>query len=408
MMKLMKLKEPLGIALWFVFLTFPLVVIRVNTIEKVVEWRWSNMVVTAVGTFICSLLWFHYRDRRASGLQETSGQEGDARTDVHPAKAPWHTRRIVWAVGAAIMLTAPFVLSTYHVNVMTTALMYIVLGLGLNIIVGLTGLLNLGYVAFYAAGAYSYALLNHHYGLGFWAAVPLGALIGGLFGMVLALPVIRLRGDYLAIVTLGFGEITRLVLENWNDFSFGPSGIANIAPPGLFGMKLGVFAVTRYLYFLMVVLCCCTIFIVRRLQYSRIGRAWIAIREDEIASQAMGIDTVRAKRTAFAIGAGWAGMMGVVFAAKTSFINPASFNFIESAMILSIVVLGGIGSIPGIIIAALLLILLPEYLRVFSDYRMLIFGAAMVLMMIFRPQGIIPYVRRTYEFSLKGKTSGKG
>ena len=154
------------------------------------------------------------------------------------------------------------------------------------------------------------------------------------------------------------------------------------------------------MYFLTLAFCLFTIFVVRRLQNSRIGRAWIAIRENETASRAMGIDTAQAKRTAFAIGAGWAGMMGVIFAAKTTFINPASFNFIESAMILSIVVLGGIGSTSGIIVAALLLILLPEYLRVFSDYRMLIFGIAMVVMMVFRPQGIIPYVRRTYEYQL--------
>ena len=281
---------------------------------------------------------------------------------------------------------------------MTTALMYVVLGLGLNIIVGLTGLLNLGYVAFYAAGAYCYALLNHHFGLGFWAALPLGAIVGTVFGALLCLPVMRLRGDYLAIVTLGFGEIARLVLENWNDFSFGPSGIPNISSPGFFGMDISMHGITVYLYFIMVGLCLFTIFVVRRLQNSRAGRAWVAIREDETASQAMGIDTAREKRTAFAVGAGWAGMMGVIFAAKTTFINPASFNFLESAMVLSIVVLGGIGSIPGIAVAALFLILLPEYLRVFSNYRMLAFGTAMVVMMIFRPQGIIPHVRRSYEF----------
>ncbi|MDP2268258.1 MAG: branched-chain amino acid ABC transporter permease, partial [Deltaproteobacteria bacterium] len=372
--------------------------IRVNTIEKVVEWRWWNMFYVALASFFISLLWQHFLTRRAGrpftlAAGETTNEKSFRRVLAGP-----QISRLWRALLGLFLLSSPFFFSVYHTNVMTTALVYIVLGLGLNIIVGLTGLLNLGYVAFYAVGAYCYALLNHHFGVGFWTALPLGALAGSLAGLLLALPVIRLRGDYLAIVTLGFGEITRLILENWNEFSFGPSGISHISPPGLFGISLSVKALNVYIYFLMLGFCLATIFVVRRWQNSRIGRAWVAIREDETASQAMGIDTARAKRTAFAIGAGLAGMMGVIFAAKTTFINPASFNFIESAMILSIVVLGGIGSIPGIITAALLLIILPEYLRVFSDYRMLIFGMAMVLMMTFRPQGIIPYVRRTYEF----------
>ena len=320
---------------------------------------------------------------------------------MSPAK-----QRVVRMMGILLLifllLILPQILGLFLSEVLTIVGLYVLLGLGLNIIVGLTGLLNLGYVAFYAAGAYCYALLNRHFGVGFWVALPLGAAVGSIAGILLALPVMRLRGDYLAIVTLGFGEITRLILENWNDFSYGPSGIANIPPPGFFGISLRLSEISIYLYFLTFGVCLITIFLVRRLQNSRIGRAWIAIREDETASQAMGIDTARAKMTAFAIGAGWAGMMGVIFAAKTTFINPASFNFIESAMILSIVVLGGIGSVPGIIVAAVLLILLPEYLRAFSDYRMLIFGFAMVSMMIFRPQGIIPYVRRAYEFHPTG------
>jgi branched-chain amino acid transport system permease protein len=403
----LKLKKSFFIALWFIFLTFPIMVIRVNTIENVVEWRWKNMLLTGLASALLSLIWLHFLEKRElAQKREATGEAVQipfSRRIVEDQKIG----RVLLIVGALFLLGCPFFLSTYHINVMTTALMYIVLGLGLNIIVGLTGLLNLGYVAFYAAGAYCYALLNHNFGIGFWAAFPIGALVGIVFGILLALPVMRLRGDYLAIVTLGFGEITRLILENWNEFSFGPSGISNIAPPGFFHINLSMYASTLYIYFIMLCLCILTIFVVRRLQNSRIGRAWIAIREDETASLAMGIDTARAKRTAFAIGAGWAGMMGVVFAAKTTFINPASFNFIESAMILSIVVLGGIGSIPGIIIAALLIILLPEYLRVFSDYRMLIFGIAMVFMMIFRPQGIIPYVRRTYEFHPNSNDAGQ-
>ena len=396
-MKPLKLKQSFFISLWFVFLTFPILVIRVNTIEKVVEWRWKNLLIAALVSFLLSLIWHYFLEKRElKGIATSAGYSEPFFQRLSKRISP----RLFFALGTSSLVVLPFVLSTYHTSVMTNALMYIVLGLGLNIIVGLTGLLNLGYVAFYAAGAYCYALLNHHFGLGFWAAFPLGALVGMIFGVLLALPLMRLRGDYLAIVTLGFGEITRLVLENWNAFSFGPSGISNISAPGFFGFSLNIHELAIYLYFLMLCLCCLTIFVVLRLQNSRIGRAWIAIREDETASQAVGIDAARAKQKAFAIGAGWAGMMGVIFAAKTTFVNPASFTFIESAMILSIVVLGGIGSIPGIIIAALLLLLLPEYLRVFSDYRMLIFGTAMVFMMIFRPQGIIPYVRRTYEFHL--------
>ena len=223
---------------------------------------------------------------------------------------------------------------------MVTALIYVVVGLGLNIVVGLAGLLDLGYVAFYAVGAYSYALLNYHFNLGFWIALPLGGALGFIFGILLGFPVLRLRGDYLAIVTLGFGEIIRLILENWNAFSFGPSGIANIPRPGFFGIHLPIHQATIYIYFLMIALTLFTIFVVTRLKDSRIGRAWIALREDEVACQAMGIDKTKTKLTAFALGATWAGMGGVVFAAKTTFINPASFTIWESIIILCVVVLG--------------------------------------------------------------------
>jgi branched-chain amino acid transport system permease protein len=288
---------------------------------------------------------------------------------------------------------------------MITALIYVVTGLGLNIVVGLAGLLDLGYVAFYAVGAYTYALLNYHFGLGFWTVLPIGAGMGLIFGILLGFPVLRLKGDYLAIVTLGFGEIIRLVLENWNDFSFGPSGIANIPRPGFFGIQMSLQQVTNYMYFVMIFLALATIFVVRRLQDSRIGRAWIALREDEVACQAMGIDKTRTKLSAFAMGATWAGMAGVVFAAKTTFINPASFTLWESILILCVVVLGGMGSVLGVVFGALTLILLPEYLRVFSEYRLLVFGAALVVMMVFRPGGIVSPVRKTYQF--KGSAPDK-
>ena len=389
-----EIKKSLLISCWFIFLTFPIMVIRINPYEEIVDYRWNNMILVGVGSFILSLLGRAVQRQRKKTAQNDTAQTAGSTFQIS-------TKMYVplLAVSVLVICCFPFVFSTYQTNIMTTALIYVVLGLGLNIVVGLAGLLDLGYVAFYAVGAYSYALLNHHFGLGFWTVLPIGAGLGALFGILLGFPVLRLRGDYLAIVTLGFGEIIRLILENWNDFSFGPSGIANIPRPSFFGMEMSLQTANIYIYFLMVGLAVFTIFVVNRLQHSRIGRAWIALREDEIACQAMGIDKTRTKLTAFALGATWAGMMGVVFAAKTTFINPASFTFLESAIILSIVVLGGMGSILGVIIAAFILILLPEYLRAFSDYRMLLFGATMVIMMVFRPQGLVAPRRHSYQFS---------
>ena len=398
-----QIRQSLIIALWFMFLTFPVLVVRVNTIEKVVEWRWPNMIYVGIGSFLISFVWRYFLERKAQGGKQ----------EIYPTPATATGKPFMQLIMDEPRLYRPFLIvlslfglafpflpfaSTYQINIVTNALLYIMLGLGLNIVVGLAGLLHLGYVAFYAVGAYSYALLYYHFGIGFWVALPIGALFAAIFGILLGFPVLRLRGDYLAIVTLGFAEITRLVLENWNGFSFGPSGIAGIPRPGLFGMEMDLHQGTIYIYFLMIALCLFTIFVVNRLQNSRIGRAWVALREDEVACEAMGVDPTMAKLTAFALGSTWAGLAGVVFAAKTTFVNPASFTFLESAMILSIVVLGGMGSIVGVIIGAFILILLPEYLRAFSEYRMLLFGLIMVVMMIFRPQGIIVGIRQIYEF----------
>ena len=380
------------------FLTFPIMVIRVNTVENVVEWRWENMLFIGIGSFFLSFVWRYMIKRRDEGTKKVEIGETE--------KSPLIQRIVkepkIFIPGLVVVsifaLVFPFIFSLYQTNIMITGLIYVMLGLGLNIVVGLAGLLDLGYVAFYAVGAYSYALLNHHFGLGFWAALPIGAGMAAFFGVILGFPVLRLRGDYLAIVTLGFGEIIRLILENWNEFSYGPSGIANISRPAFFGIEFSVIDATIYLYYIMIAIVLFTIFVVNRLQDSRIGRAWIALREDEVACQAMGIDKRATKLTAFALGATWAGMAGVIFAAKTTFINPASFTIWESIIILCIVVLGGMGSIIGVITGALVLILLPEYLRAFSEYRMLIFGAVLVLMMVFRPGGIVPDVRRTYRF----------
>ena len=383
------------VALWFMFLTFPILVVKVNTLEQTIHWRWMNMAYVGIGAFLLSFLWRYLLEgRREAGEVK---EKRLVRLGSWIGRDPKRFFPVMGAIGTAALFF-PFISSSYQVSVMTSALMYVMLGLGLNIVVGLAGLLDLGYVAFYAVGAYCYGLLNHHFGLGFWFCLPLSALLAAGFGVLLGFPVLRLRGDYLAIVTLGFGEIIRLILENWNALSFGPSGIAGISKPWCFGLFLTPQEANIYMYYIVIVLVLLTIFVVGRLANSRIGRAWMALREDEIACEAMGIDKARTKLTAFALGATWAGMAGCFFAAKTGFINPASFTFMESAIILSIVVLGGMGSILGVILASLILILLPEYLRAFSELRMLIFGASMVLMMVFRPEGLIRRVTKHYQW----------
>ncbi len=393
-----ELKRSVLISLWFVFLTFPIMVIKVNPIERTVDYRWDNMYFVAIGSFVISILSKVYLIRK----ERRSGRKKLNRALTEPfMQRILREPRFLYPLSLAVFVFAiafPFFFSTYQTNIMTTALMYVVLGLGLNIVVGVAGLLDLGYVAFYAVGAYTYALLNMHFHMGFWTVLPLGGLFAAFLGVLLGFPVLRLRGDYLAIVTLGFGEIIRLILENWNNFSQGPSGIANIARPSFFGMEMSFGGGITYIYYLIVGLVVLTIFVVNRLQNSRLGRAWLALREDEIACQAMGIDKTKTKLIAFSLGAFWAGLVGVIFAAKTTFVNPASFTFLESAIILSIVVLGGMGSIVGVIFGALILILMPEYLRALSEYRMLAFGGILVVMMVFKPDGIISNVRRSYRF----------
>lgn len=396
-------KQSILVSIWFVFLTFPLMAVRVNTTEQMVEWRFMTVAWVAVGAFFLSYAWRYLLARKQA--KKKSEEEEVKHSKLQLLMEDMSFRYKAMGVLLLLALIFPLVFDTYQNTIMISALIYVVLGLGLNISVGLAGLLDLGYVAFFAVGAYAYALLNHHFALGFWSILPVGGILGCLFGVILGFPILRLRGDYLAIVTLGFGMIVKVVLENWSSFTFGPSGIANIDKPGLFGIDMNIDGSTTYIYYIMIALVVFTILITNRLKNSRIGRAWIALREDEIACVAMGIDMARTKLSAYALGAFWAGMVGVLFAAKTTFINPASFTFMESAIILSIVVLGGMGSILGVILGAFILILLPEYLRAFSEYRMLAFGAAMVLMMIFRPQGIISGLRTKYEYKeLKEET----
>ncbi|MBI3593046.1 MAG: branched-chain amino acid ABC transporter permease, partial [Nitrospirae bacterium] len=293
---------------------------------------------------------------------------------------------VVFPLSIIAFLALPVILKDYYLDVLIISGIYILLALGLNVIVGFAGLLNLGFAAFYAIGAYAYALLNTRLGFGFWPSLPLSAACAAFAGLLVAVPALRLKGDYLAIVTLGFGEILRLVLNNWDSLTNGPNGISGIAPPFLFGLSLESLKFYYYLVFLIVML---SIFIIRRVERSRIGRAWVAIRENEIAAASMGIDTTKYKLYAFAFGAFWAGIAGVLFASKMHFISPESFTFMESVLILSMVILGGLGNIYGAVLGAFILVLLPEVLREVQLYRMLILGIGLVLLMIFRPQGLL-------------------
>ena len=342
-----------------------------------------------------------------------------------------HAAWIACAMLAVVLLTLPFLagmgLGRGWVRILDFALLYTMLALGLNIVVGYAGLLDLGYIAFYAVGAYLYALLaSPHFGLHlpFWALLPLGAAVAGLFGLLLGAPTLRLRGDYLAIVTLGFGEIIRIFLNNLNapvNITNGPQGVNLIDPVVIGGFSFSqthtifgvdIIGVYSY-YYLFLILTLLVIFVSIRLQHSRIGRAWVAIREDEVAAEAMGINARNVKLLAFAMGASFAGISGGLFAGFQGFISPESFNLFESIIILCMIVLGGMGNIPGVILGAVLLTVFPEALRYIgelqgylfgrilvdpADLRMLVFGLALVLIMVFRPAGLLPSVRRRREF----------
>ena len=387
-------------ALWFMLLTLPVLGLKLNTIERTVTWRLDRIALLGLAIFGLAMLWDWCFSRKARGLPIIKLPAGFG---IGPAMAALSQKPKLMAASlaalAAVMIIMPMVSSFYQTNIMISALLYVMLALGLNIVVGLAGQLVLGYVAFYAVGAYAYGLLHQFFGFGFWMCLPIGGFVAVIFGLALGFPVLRLRGDYLAIVTLGFGEIVRLALQNWTSLTGGPRGVSDIPRPGLFGMQMDINTSTTYVYYLVLVAVVITIVVISRLKNSRVGLALQALREDEIACEAMGIDIMRVKLSAFALGSCWAGFAGVIFAAKTTYINPSSFTFMESAMILSMVVLGGMGSITGVAIAAFILILAPEYLRAFSEYRMLIFGAIMVIMMIFRPQGLISGERRRYRIS---------
>jgi branched-chain amino acid transport system permease protein len=324
-------------------------------------------------------------------------------------RAPDFRSQLRWLIPLLLLaaLVFPFFASKYLLTVVILGLIYVLLGLGLNIVVGLAGLLDLGFVAFYAIGAYGLALGYEYLGLGFWSMLPLGALLAAFAGMLLGFPVLRMHGDYLAIVTLGFGEIIRLVLNNWLSLTGGPNGMS-VPAPTLFGLEFGrrakeggvpiheYFGLAYnpnlkflFIYAMLLLVVILVLYIKHRLTRMPIGRAWEALREDEVACRSMGLNHVLVKLSAFMLGASTAGLAGVFFASYQGFVNPSSFTFFESALILAIVVLGGMGSTLGVVIAAFVLTVAPELLRSFADYRVLLFGMLMVAMMIWRPRGLI-------------------
>ncbi|MCK7546077.1 high-affinity branched-chain amino acid ABC transporter permease LivM [Marinobacter bryozoorum] len=401
-------------------------------ITLIIAWPIMGLKLTAVGTNITvagadSFTWIAvavaaaivfafqlFRDHIMGNLSGVAALNPLANREPLPDEKRLRLENIGLVLLIAIALIWPFFVSRGAVDLATLVLIYIMLALGLNVVVGLAGLLDLGYVASYAVGAYTFALLSNYWGISFWMALPIGALLAALFGLVLGFPVLRLRGDYLAIVTLGFGEIIRILLNNWTSVTGGPNGIGGIPDPTLFGMEFGrrvkeegntsfheTFGIAYasehkviFLYLIALVLAVITAFVIRRLMRMPVGRSWEALREDEIAARSLGLSRTGVKLSAFTIGAFFAGFAGTVFASKQGFISPESFVFLESAIILAIVVLGGMGSQIGVILAAIAVTILPELAREFSEYRMLIFGAAMVLMMVWRPQGLMPMRRR--------------
>lgn len=371
------------------------------------EPRWDMVAWSAAAVFVFQLVrpWLAAPFRRL----KTSIPELPA------APTKGHKWIVVLLVAAAMIW--PFFAGRSSVDIATLVLIYVMLGLGLNIVVGFAGLLDLGFVGFYAVGAYTYALLFHWAGWGFWEALPFAGLMAAIFGFLLGFPVLRLRGDYLAIVTLGFGEIIRLLLINLSEYTGGPDGISGIPKPTVFGFEMtrrpsqeGTQTfhqlmgwtfdnqhMVNYLYLMALALALITLLVSTRLIRMPVGRAWEALREDEIACRSLGLNPTRIKLSAFTLGAMFAGFGGAFFAARQGMVNPESFTFIESALILAIVVLGGMGSQVGVILAAILLTVLPEIAREFAEYRMLMFGLVMVLMMMWRPQGLLPMKRPHVE-----------
>jgi len=362
------------------------------------------VVIAFVGRLLLLLMW--RRSRTAGRSRQGQSVMDQVARRVSTSAVYFMPLILLFAV---LLPFLPFS-NRYIIDTATSVLIYVMLGWGLNIVVGLAGLLDLGYVAFYAVGAYSYALLATEFGWSFWTCLPLAGLFAAFAGIVLGFPVLRLRGDYLAIVTLGFGEIIRLILLNWYSVTNGPDGISQIPRPSFFGLEFtrrpeeGAQAFHQYfgiaysgehrvifLYFLILALALLTNVFTQRIRKLPVGRAWEALREDEIACRSLGINPTNTKLTAFGLGAMFGGFAGAFFATRQGFISPESFTFIESAIILAIVVLGGMGSQIGVVLAAAVLIVLPELGRALEQFRMLVFGGAMVAIMVWRPRGLLAY-----------------
>lgn len=340
--------------------------------------------------FVISLVW------------STRGKEFRAGYAQLPAV---QRRAVSWGANAVlviILLALPAILGLFFSEVLVNTGLYVLMALGLNIVVGFAGLLDLGYAAFFAIGAYTMGVLTssefiYHIGWTFWEALPVSVLAAITAGVLLGIPVLRIRGDYLAIVTLGFGEIIRLLatsdlLKPWLGDGLGLHGIPKPIVPGA-----GELSDSPHLYYLVLAGCLLVLFVARRMKNSRVGRAWIAVREDEDVAQAMGIDTVTTKLLAFAMGAAFGGLSGAIFASKLQTIYPTSFSILVSINVLSVIIIGGMGSIPGVVVGALALVGLPELLREFSDFRLMLYGAVLVLMMLVRPEGLLPEARRKEE-----------
>lgn len=386
----------LGIGMiWLFILLWPLLGVKPEGLEVAgtfnVWWR------IALG---CSFILFLYQLNKIGTFNFISRPASAVLGSAKKASAS--VPLAVWfVIGLACTAVLPQFAGRYAQDVAINCMIYVCLGLGLNVVVGLAGMLDLGYIAFYGIGAYTYALLSIHFQLSFWICLPVSAAAAGLGAWLIGYCSMRMRGDYLAIVTLGFAEIVRMVLNNWMSLTNGPNGITGIKPAGFYwfdftnGMTLEHIWLKKLslVYYVILFLVAFTIIAVYRLQHSRIGRAWEAIREDETAAEVMGIPTFYMKLLAYCTGACFGGMAGAFYAARMRFVSPESFTFLESAMVLSMVVLGGMGSIPGVILGALALIALPEIFRDFELYRMLVFGGVMTLMMLFRPQGLLPAKR---------------
>ncbi len=294
--------------------------------------------------------------------------------------------RFAWVFALAAAIIAPLFLNGYSLDVFTSVLFYTMLALGLNLLVGDLGLLNLGYIAFYGIGAYTYAILSAKFGIGFWGSLMLGGIAASVFSLIIAVPTLRLKGDYLAIATLGFGEIVRIVLNNWDSLTNGPNGIMNIPRPSLPWIQLSTGIGFFYLVLCFIIL---QVYLLYRIKRSRFGRYAVAIRENERAAEMVGINTYKIKTLYFMLSAFFGGVAGVLFASKQMFVSPDSFTFIESVYVLAMVILGGMGNIAGVMAGAFTLVVLPELLREFVLYRMLIFSLLLITMMLFKPEGLL-------------------